>query len=417
MERYESARERYGTYGIDTEDALAKLAAKPISIHCWQGDDVTGFDNKDGGAGNGIQATGNYPGKARNFEELTMDFLKAASLIPGKKRINIHACYAVFSKEYPKADRDKIEFGHFAPWAEFARAHGFFIDFNPTCFSHRMVKDGLTLSSPDETTRRFWIDHCKASRRIANEIGGRLNDTVLHNIWIPDGYKDIPSDRLTPRLRLKAALDEIFAERCPNVIDSVEGKVFAVGVESYTVGSHEFYLGYAATHPGVYCLLDNGHYHPAEYVSDKISALLPFFDKIPLHVTRPVRWDSDHVALFDDELCEIMKEIVRNGALDKTLIGLDFFDASINRIAAWVIGTRSVQKGLLFALLQPNEKLRALQDEGCFTERMLVMEAMKTQPFGDVWEEYCRRQNVPCDDKEWFAIVKNYENDVLSRRA
>jgi L-rhamnose isomerase len=416
MERYESAKAIFSALGINTEEAVKTLSAKPISIHCWQGDDVTGFDNKDGGAGNGIQTTGNYPGKARNFEELKADFLKAASLIPGKKRINLHACYAVFSDKSPWVDRDKIEYRHFAPWVEFAEKNGFGIDFNPTCFSHPMVKDGLTLSSPDEKTRRFWIEHCKASRRIANEAGAALKDKVLHNVWIPDGFKDIPSDRLGPRLRLKAALDEIYAENCPNVIDSVESKVFAIGVESYTVGSNEFYMSYAASHPGVYNLLDNGHYHPTEYVSDKIPALLPFFDKIPLHVTRPVRWDSDHVVLFDDELREIMKEIVRNNALDKVLIGLDFFDASINRIAAWVIGTRNAQKGLLFALLQPYARLRTLQDSGNFTEQMMVTEEIKTLPFGDVWEEYCRRQNVPANDEEWFGEIMKYVREVLSAR-
>nr|AGS52524.1 L-rhamnose isomerase [uncultured bacterium contig00005] len=414
--RYLSAKKRYAALGIDVEDALAKLAEKPISIHCWQGDDVVGFDNPDGGAGNGIQTTGDYPGRARNFEELTADFLKAASLIPGKKRINLHACYAVCTDSNPWVDRDKIGYRHFAPWVAFAKANGFGIDFNPTCFSHMMVKDGLTLSSPDDTVRRFWIDHCVACRRIADGIGAALGDKVLCNVWVPDGFKDTPSDRLTPRLRLKASLDEIFSEQLPNVIDSVESKVFAIGVESYTVGSNEFYMSYAAAHPGVYNLLDNGHYHPMEYVSDKIPALLPFFDIIPLHVTRPVRWDSDHVVLFDDELREIMKEIVRNDALDKVLLGLDFFDASINRVAAWVIGTRSAQKGLLFALLQPNERLKKLQDDGNFTERMMLSEETKTLPFGDVWEEYCRRQNVPAGDEVWFAEVMDYETAVLDTR-
>ncbi|MDR1837924.1 MAG: L-rhamnose isomerase [Treponema sp.] len=413
---YEGARARYAQMGINTEEAIKILAEKPISIHCWQGDDVVGFDNKDGGAGNGIQTTGSYPGRARNFEELKADFLKAASLIPGRKRINLHACYAVFSKENPWVDRDKIEYRHFAPWVEFAGKNNLCIDFNPTCFSHPMVKDGLTLSSPDEKTRGFWIEHCKAARRIADNIGTVLKDKVLYNIWIPDGFKDIPADRLGPRLRLKAALDDIYAESRPNVIDSVESKVFAIGVESYTVGSNEFYMSYAASRPGVYNLLDNGHYHPTEYVSDKIPALLPFFDKIPLHITRPVRWDSDHVVLYDDELREIMKEIVRNGALDKVLIGLDFFDASVNRIAAWVIGTRNAQKALLFALLQPYTRLRTLQNSGNFTEQLMVMEETKTLPFGDVWEEYCRRQNVPANDEEWFGEIMKYEKEVLSGR-
>ena len=417
MDNYEKAKTRYKTLGIDTEKAISMISTKPISIHCWQGDDVTGFDNKDGGAKDGIQETGNYPGKARNFEELKADFLKAISFIPGKKRINLHACYAVFTNESPWTDRDKIEFKHFTPWVEFAKENNIGIDFNPTCFAHPMVKNGLTLSSPDEKVRTFWIEHCKATRRISNEIGMVLKDKVLHNIWIPDGFKDIPSDRLGPRMRLKSALDEIYSEKFPNIIDCVESKVFAIGVESYTVGSNEFYMSYAASRPGVYNLLDNGHYHPTEYVSDKIPALLPFFDIIPLHVTRPVRWDSDHVVLFDDDLRETMKEIVRNDALDKVLIGLDFFDASINRIAAWVIGTRNAQKGLLYALLQPYTRLRALQDKGNFTEQLMLMEEVKTLPFGDVWEEYCLRQNVPSNDEEWFKEIMKYEEQILSKRA
>lgn len=391
------------------EAIFAKLAEVPISIHCWQGDDVTGFDagpsGASGGASGGIQATGNYPGRARNFEELTADFLKATTLIPGKKRVNLHASYAVNCD----ADRDKIEYKHFAPWVDFAKKHGFGIDFNPTCFGHAKVKDGLTLSSPDAQTRRFWIEHCKRSRRIANAIGEALNDNVLNNVWIPDGLKDVPADRLGPRLRLKSALDEIFAEKLPRVIDCVESKVFGIGVESYTVGSNEFYMSYAASHPGVYNLLDNGHFHPTEQTYDKIPALLCFFDKIPLHITRAVRWDSDHVVLFDDELREIMLEITRNDALEKVLIGLDFFDASINRVAAWVIGTRNAQKALLWAMLQPN--LKNLQDSGDFTRKLAYMEDAKTLPFGDIWAEYCKRQNVPCDG-EWFDAILEYERGL-----
>ena len=414
MERYENAKARYARFGVDVEAALQAASGKAISIHCWQGDDVTGFDRPDGGAGDGIQTTGNYPGRARTFEELTADFKKAADLIPGKKRINLHACYAVFSKgEW--VDRDAIEYKHFAPWVAFAKGNGYGIDFNPTCFSHPMVKDGMTLSSPDETVRRFWINHCKATRRIANEIGAQLNDKVLNNVWIPDGMKDIPADRMGPRMRLKDALDEIFAEPMPNVIDCVESKVFGIGLESYTVGSNEFYMSYAASHPGVYNLLDNGHYHPTEVVSDKIPSLLCFFDKVPLHVTRPVRWDSDHVVLFEDEIKEIMKEIVRNNALDKVLIGLDFFDASINRVAAWVVGTRNAQKALLWAMLQPHARLKELQDSAQFTEKMVLMEEAKTLPFGDIWEEYCRREGVPVDES-WFTEIQQYEKDVLSKR-
>ncbi len=414
MERFESAKAIYAAMGVDVEAALAKAKGKAISIHCWQGDDVAGFDQKDGRAGDGIQTTGNYPGRARNFEELTADFLKAASLIPGKKRINLHASYAVFA-DGEWVDRDRIEYRHFKKWVEFARENGFGIDFNPTCFSHPMVTDGLTLSSPIESVRRFWIDHCKACRRIANEIGAQLGDHVLNNVWIPDGMKDVPADRLGPRMRLKASLDEIFAEKLPNVIDCVESKVFGIGLESYTVGSNEFYMSYAGTHPGVYNLLDNGHYHPTEVVSDKIPALLCFFDKIPLHVTRPVRWDSDHVVAFDDELKEIMKEIVRNGALDRVLIGLDFFDASINRVAAWIIGTRNAEKALLWALLQPNQQLKALQDAGNFTEKFMLMEEAKTLPFSDIWAEYCRREGVPAD-ASWFEEIKKYEQEVQSKR-
>ena len=414
MTRFESAKELYKAYGIDVEKAMELAAAKPISIHCWQGDDVTGFDNPDGGAGDGLAVTGNYPGKARNFEELKADFLKAISLIPGKKRINLHACYAIF-EEGEWVDRDKIEYKHFAPWVEFAKENGIGIDFNPTVFSHPMMKDGLSLSSPDENVRKFWIDHCIACRKIAQRIGEELNDKVLNNVWIPDGFKDVPSDRLTPRLRLKDSLDQIFAEKLPNVIDCVESKVFAVGIESYTVGSNEFYMSYAATHPGVYNLLDNGHYHPTEVVSDKIPALLAFFDRIPLHVTRGVLWDSDHVVVFDDELKEIMKEIVRNDALDKVLIGLDFFDASINRIAAWVIGTRNAQKALLWALLQPHEAMKKMQDEADFTRRLMMMEEMKTMPFSDIWTEYCNRQGVPADSS-WYDSVMDYEKNVLEGR-
>lgn len=414
MNRFESAKERYAQLGVDVEAALDAAAGKAISMHCWQGDDVSGFDQKDGRAGDGIQTTGNYPGRARSFDELTADFLKAASLIPGKKRINLHASYAVFA-DGERVDRDKIEYRHFAPWVAFAKEHGFGIDFNPTCFSHPMVKNSLTLSSPDEEVRRFWIDHCIACRRICEEIGAQLGDKVLNNVWIPDGMKDVPADRLGPRMRLKAALDEIFAEKLPHVIDSVESKVFGIGLESYTVGSNEFYMSYAGTHPGVYNLLDNGHYHPTEVVSDKIPALLCYFDYIPLHVTRSVRWDSDHVVAFDDELKEIMKEIVRNDALERVLIGLDFFDASINRVAAWVIGTRNAQKALLWALLQPNATLKKLQDEGNFTEKFMLMEEAKTLPFSDIWAEYCRRQNVPADER-WFDEIKAYEADVLSRR-
>ncbi|MBQ1950385.1 MAG: L-rhamnose isomerase [Clostridia bacterium] len=413
MSRYEEAKKRYEALGVDVEGALKKLAATTISIHCWQGDDVTGFENADGALTGGIQATGNYPGKARTPQELMADFDKVLSLTPGAKKINLHACYAIFDGN--KVDRDAIEPKHFAPWVAYAKERGIGIDFNPTCFSHPMLKNGLSLSSPDEEVRAFWIRHCIACRRIAAYFAKELGQPVVNNVWIPDGYKDIPADRLGPRMRLKDSLDQIFAEKLDGVIDCVESKVFGIGVESYTVGSNEFYMGYAASHPGVYNLLDNGHYHPTEVVSDKIPSLLAFFDKIPLHVTRPVRWDSDHVVLFDDETREIAKEIVRNDALDKVLIGLDYFDASINRISAWVVGVRNMQKALLFALLQPNAKMKALQDAHNFSELMMLSEEMKSYPFGDIWEHYCETQGVPAG-LEWFDEIKQYEETVLSKR-
>ncbi len=413
---YQEAKARFLQIGVDTEKAIELLKGTAISIHCWQGDDVTGFDNIDGGAGNGIQTTGNYPGKATNFEELTADFLKATSLIPGKKRINLHACYAVFNEDSGAwVDRDRQEYKHFKAWVDFAKANGFGIDFNPTLFSHPMVKDGLTLSSPDEAVRKFWIEHCKRSRRIAEEIGKALGDKVLNNVWIPDGFKDVPADRMGPRLRLKNSLDEIFSEECPHVIDCVESKFFAIGVEAYTTGSNEFYMSYAAAKKGVYNLLDAGHFHPSEMISDKISSLLCFFDKVPLHVTRPMHWDSDHVVNYTDEILEICKEIVRNNALDKVLIGLDFFDASINRIAAWVIGTRAFQKAMLNALLQPNDTLIKLQDEGNFTKKMMLMEECKMMPIGDVWDEFCKRENM-ASNESWYEEVEAYEKEVLIKR-
>lgn len=411
---YEAAKAKYEALGIDVSRALRQLSEKAISIHCWQGDDVTGFENSGEDLSGGIQATGDYPGKAATPEELMADFKKAISLIPGKKRINLHASYAIFEKgEF--ADRDKIEPKHFTKWVEFAKENDIGIDFNPTYFSHKMVKNGMTLSSPDESVRKFWVDHGIACRRIAAYIAKELNDDVLNNVWIPDGLKDIPADRLTPRARLKKSLDEIFAEKLPGVIDCVESKVFGIGLEAYTVGSSEFYINYAATSEGVYNLMDSGHYHPTEVISDKISSMLLFKDKLPLHVTRPMRWDSDHVVLFEDEIREIAKEIVRNDAMDKVLIGLDFFDASINRIAAWVIGTRGMQKALLYALLMPHDRMKKLQDGCHFTELLMLSEELKTFPFGDIWEHYCKTQNVP-NGEAWFVEVKKYEADVLSKR-
>jgi len=413
MERFAETKKRYETLGVDVGDVLKRLSDVPISIHCWQGDDVQGFEVSGETLSGGIQTTGDYPGRARNPEELMADFKKATSLIPGKKRMSLHASYAL--TDGAKVERDQLKPEHFAGWVAFAKELGIGLDFNPTFFSHPKVKDGLTLSSPDEEIRKFWVRHGIASRKIAAYFAKELGTPVVNNIWIPDGFKDVPADRLGPRMRLKASLDEIFAEQLDGVIDCVESKVFGIGVESYTVGSNEFYLAYATTHPGVYNLLDNGHYHPTETVSDKISSLLAFFDKLPLHVTRPVRWDSDHVVALDDELKEIAKEIFRHDALERVLIGLDFFDASINRIAAWVIGTRNVQKALLYAALQPHDTLRKLQDKGDFTQLLMLQEELKSLPFGDVWDEYCKLQGVPAGP-EWYEQVMTYEKDVLFKR-
>lgn len=409
---YQEAKEVYANIGVDTEQAIEKLKNTAISVHCWQGDDVVGLDG-GGAASGGIQTTGNYPGRARNFEELKQDLTKAFSLMPGKKRLNLHASYAILGGE--KVDRNAYRPEHFAPWVEFAKEIGLDgIDFNPTMFSHPMVKGGLTLSSPDENVRKFWIEHCKACIRISEYFAKEMNSHCLMNIWIPDGFKDVPADRLTPRLRLKDSLDKILQEPYDKskVVVAVESKVFGIGVESYTVGSNEFYQNYAAKND-ICCLLDNGHYHPLEYVSDKIPALLAFYDKVALHVTRGVRWDSDHVVLLDDELKEIAKEIVRNDALDKVLIGLDYFDASINRISAWVTGEHNMQKALLYALLTPNDTLKKLQDNGEFSELMFRQEQLKTYPFGEVWREYLRRQNL---DDNWFDEIKKYEQGVLLSR-
>lgn len=411
---YEEAKKSYAEYGVDTDGALAALDQIPISIHCWQGDDVLGFEDRSRGLSGGIQTTGNYPGRARTPAELMADFDEALTLIPGKKRLSLHASYAVFDGA-PKVDRDAIAPEHFRPWVEYARARGLGLDFNPTFFSHPMAESGFTLSSQNREVRTFWVRHGIACREIAAYFAAELGTHCLCNVWIPDGLKDVPADRLSPRLRLKESLDEIFDKSLPGVVDSVESKVFGIGVESYTVGSSEFYACYAMGRPGVYPLLDNGHYHPTEKVSDKISSMLVYFDKLPLHVTRPVRWDSDHVVLLEDELIEIAKELVRNDALDRALIGLDFFDASINRIAAWATGTRSMQKALLYALLQPNERLRRMQEEMDYTGLMLLQEALKTLPFGTVWERWCEKQGAPVE-QALAARIQQYEQRVLRKR-
>ncbi len=411
---YLLAKEEFASLGIDTEAAIETLKNIPISIHCWQGDDVVGFDGSDSASG-GIQTTGNYMGRARTPEELMDDIRLSFSLMPGKKRLNLHACYAILGEDKGKIDRDAYLPKHFAPWVAFAKEIGLDgIDFNPTCFSHDMVKDGLTLSSPDANVRKFWIDHCIASLRIAEYFADEMGSHSLVNIWIPDGLKDVPADRLAPRARLRDSLDAILAAGYDKskVKVAVESKVFGIGVESYTVGSNEFYQNYAATR-GICCLLDNGHYHPTEVVSDKIPSLLAFYDSLALHVTRGVRWDSDHVVLLEDELKEMAKEIVRNGAVDKVMIGLDYFDASINRLSAWVTGQRSMEKALLCALLTPNEQLKKLQDEGRFTELMVRMEESKMLPVSAVWREYLTRVGVA---EDYYAVISDYEKNVLSGR-
>ncbi|HZJ77440.1 MAG TPA: L-rhamnose isomerase [Clostridia bacterium] len=411
--RYDYAKDFYASMGVDTQTAIETLSKIKISVHCWQGDDVSGFENS-GSLSGGIAATGNYPGKARNAQELMSDLDKALSLVPGCHKINIHSIYAITDGE--QVARNELLPKHFEKWVEFAKQRGLGLDINPTMFSHPMAEDGLTLSHPDEDVRRFWIEHCKAMRKIGEYFGKELGITCVNNIWIPDGYKDTPADRLGPRKRLKESLDEILSEKMDKkyLVDTVESKVFGIGVESYTVGSHEFYMNYAATSDTI-CLLDNGHYHPTEVVSDKIPSMLLFSDKIALHVTRAVRWDSDHVVVFDEELKEIAKEIVRCDALDRVFIGLDFFDASINRVSAWVTGIRNMQKALLYALLMPHKELKSLQDNGDFSKLLALNEELKFGPFADVWEKFCNKHNVP-SGIEWYDSINQYENEVLSKR-
>ena len=413
MSFYNDCKKIYESYGLDVENAINSLNDISISVHCWQGDDVIGFDGSDSLSG-GIQTTGNYPGRARTPEELFADIEKAFSLMPGKKRINVHACYAFLGEDKGKVDRDNYTYKHFKPWVDFAKKIGADgVDFNPTFFGHPMMKDGLSLSSPDEKTRKFWINHGKACLEIAKEMGKEMNSPCLVNIWIPDGYKDIPADRLSPRLRLKDSLDEILSDYDKEwVIPAVESKVFGIGIESYTVGNNEFYQNYASQ-KGICCLLDTGHYHPTEVVSDKISSLLAFHDRVALHVSRPVRWDSDHVVILDDELKEIAKEIVRNNAQKRVIIGLDYFDASINRLCAWVTGVRAMQKALLYAMLLPNEELKRLQNDNNFTKIMYLNEKFKSMPWGGVWQEYLQRQNLTDD---WFEEVERFEREVFPKR-
>ena len=408
---YSEAKERYAAIGVDTEKALETLKNTPISIHCWQGDDVVGFDSKEALSG-GIQTTGNYPGKARTPEELMKDIDEVLKLTPGKKKINLHACYAIF-KDGEFADRDSIKPAHFEAWVKYANERGLGIDFNPTFFSHPMVKDGLTLSSPDEKVRKFWVEHGKRCIEISEYFAKETGKPCVMNIWIPDGYKDWPADRLGPRRRYMESIDEIISVPYDKtkVFVTLESKVFGIGLEAYTVGSAEFCSNYVNTRH-ITPLMDNGHYHPTEMVSDKISSMLLFNEHLALHITRPMRWDSDHVVLFDDETREMFKEIVRADALSKMFLATDYFDASINRISAWVTGLRSVQKALLYALLEP-ASFKSLQDNSNFTELMVRQEELKTMPFGDVWEEYLKRENVAVD---YYSEIKNYEDTVLKER-
>lgn len=412
---YRLAREQYAAIGVDTDSALRRLARVPISLHCWQGDDVGGFENFDGSLGGGLAATGNYPGKARTPDELRADAAKAFSLIPGRHRFNLHAFYGEFHGR--KVDRDAIDVRHFKGWIDWARSMRIGIDFNPTCFSHPKAASGFTLSHPDKAIRQFWIDHCVACRKIGAAIGRALGTPAVTNIWIPDGMKDTPVDRAGFRDRLEASLDDILSvnvDRRHN-LDSVEGKLFGIGCESMTVGSHEFYLGYAIRRQILYTL-DSGHYHPTEQVADKISSVLRFLPGLLLHVSRGVRWDSDHVVALNDELRSIAEELVRGDALDRTHIGLDYFDASINRVAAWVIGTRNMIKALLLAMLEPRKALRAMELSGDFTGRLAMLEEIKTMPFGAVWDYYCESKGVPVG-AAWLDEVRRYEAAVLSKRA
>ena len=413
---YSIAQQAYADFGVDTEAALQKLASTPISLQCWQGDDVGGFEHPEAGlSGGGIQATGNYPGKARTLDELRADIDQALSLVPGKQRLNLHACYADLGGR--KVERNQYSVAQFQSWIDWSRERGLGLDFNPTYFSHPMAESGFTLSHADAGVRQYWVEHGIACRKIAAEMGRQLGQTCVTNFWIPDGYKDVPADRKAPRLRLEESLDRIFAEPIDPALnlDAVESKLFGIGSESYVVGSHEFYMGYAVKNQKLLCL-DAGHFHPTESIADKISSVLQFVPEVLLHVSRGVRWDSDHVVILDDPTRAIMEELVRGGFLGRTHIGLDFFDASINRIAAWTIGMRSAQKALLIALLEPYAKLQSAEESGDFTTRLALHEQIKTLPWGLVWNEYCRRHNVPGESGALCAI-KSYEKAVLSQRA
>jgi L-rhamnose isomerase len=411
---YALAREQYAEWGVDVDRATRALRQVPISIHCWQGDDVGGFENEAGLTGGGIQATGHYPGKARTADELRRDLEVALSLIPGRHRVNLHAIYAETGGR--PVERDQLAAEHFSRWVDWARSQQLGLDFNGTFFSHPKAADGFTLAHRDPGIRRYWIDHGIACRKIGEHVGRELGTPCVTNVWIPDGYKDLPVDRLAPRLLLRESLDEIFAEPLdPRYqLDAVESKLFGIGSESYVVGSHEFYLGYAIAHGKLLCL-DSGHFHPTESIADKISAVLTFLDRILLHVSRGVRWDSDHVVLLSDDVREIAAEIVRGNFLQRVHIGLDFFDASINRVAAWVIGTRAMQKALLAALLEPTSLLRKLEAEGDYTARLAMLEELKTLPMAAVWNQFCQECDVPVG-VAWLENVRSYEKSVLAKR-
>jgi len=411
---YEQAKEVYKGFGVDTDEVLNKMDEIQVSLHCWQGDDVTGFEKGAGQLTGGILATGGYPGKARNGEELRQDLDMAFSLIPGKHRVNIHAIYAETGDK--SVERDELEVEHFSKWIDWAKKNGMGIDFNPTLFSHKMSDSGFTLSSKDKEVRSFWIRHVKKCREIAANIGKELGTPCVNNIWIPDGSKDLPANRMVHRRILKESLDEILEQKYDKsqLIDSVESKLFGIGSESYVVGSHEFYMGYALSRNIMVCL-DAGHFHPTETISDKISSLLIFFDEILLHVSRGVRWDSDHVVILNDDLLALAHEIKRCNAFGRTHIALDYFDASINRISAWVIGTRAALKAILASLLEPTELLLEEEDRGNFGNRLALMEEFKTLPLGAVWNKYCLDKNVPVG-ADWLEKVKDYEDKVLSKR-
>ncbi len=411
---YEISKQCYADMGVDADKTMKRLAEIAISLHCWQGDDVRGFESGEGLSGGGIMATGAYPGKARTADELRADLEKAMSLIPGKHRLNLHAIYAETNSK--RVERDELRPEHFSRWIDWAKDNCEGMDFNGTFFSHPKVDSGFTLSSPDNAIRKFWVQHGIACRKIGAEMGKKLGTPCVTNVWIPDGFKDIPVDRKGPRERLKISLNEIFAEKIDRkwLLDSVESKLFGIGSESYVAGSHEFYLSYAIRNNILLCL-DTGHFHPTEVVSDKISSVLTFLDEILLHVSRGVRWDSDHVVILSDELRAIAQELVRGDYLKRVHIGLDFFDASINRVAAWVIGTRCMIKALLAALLEPTEKLRQMEAQGDYTSRLAVLEELKTLPFGAVWDYYCLKSDVPAPGA-WLQEVKDYEAKVTSKR-